>query len=131
MFFLYIYFKIKFNIKLYFKRTILLVNRYTLKIGDLTITDSEKYKNSLACYKSPELHYFNYDTSINVNNKTDIWSIGIILFELIKLDIPFKNLKEVLNNDIPDIGEHDHLGINVLDHFKNMLKMYIKYNLNF
>ena len=69
------------------------------------------------------LHYFNYDTIINVNNKTDIWSIGIILYELIKIDIPFKNLNEVLNNDIPDIGVQNHLNINVLDHFKNMLKM--------
>lgn len=111
--------------KLYFLRTIFLVNRIenTLKIGDLTIIDSEKYKNSLGYYKSPELHYFNYDTIINVNNKTDIWSIGIILYELIKIDIPFKNLNEVLNNDIPDIGVQNHLNINVLDHFKNMLKM--------
>ena len=58
-----------------------------------------------------------------MNNKTDIWSIGIILYELIKIDIPFKNLNEVLNNDIPDIGVQNHLNINVLDHFKNMLKM--------
>ena len=93
-----------------------MVNKNSLKIGDLTIIDSQKYKNSLA-YKSPELHYFYYNSLINVTNKTDIWSIGIIFYEIIKLDIPFKNIQQVLNDDIPDIGQDKS------DHFKDLLKM--------
>ena len=74
---------------------------YNIKIGDLgiiKILDGSKFaKTSIGTpyYMSPEL----YEGS-NYNCKTDIWSLGCILYELITLKKPFlgKNIVQLSNN---------------------------------
>jgi serine/threonine protein kinase len=74
-------------------------------------------------YMSPEMIYFKIlNNKINVNLKTNIWSLGIVIYELITLQFPFKNEEEILDSKVPD------LDTNVPDIFKNMIKKYIKYD---
>ncbi len=57
-------------------------------------------------YMSPEIH-----CEEEYSMKTDVWSLGVILFELCMLDIPFKSLtpailaKKVKKEPTPNIPE--------------------------
>jgi serine/threonine protein kinase len=74
-------------------------------------------RNWTCFYMSPEMIYFKIlNNKINVNLKTNIWSLGIVIYELITLQFPFKNEEEILDSKVPD------LDTNVPDIFKNMIK---------
>jgi len=70
-------------------------------------------------YMSPEMLKIQLDDRINVKLNTDVWSIGIVIYELIKLKRPFKDMYEILNSRLPDLDS------NVPDLFKNLVKEYI------
>jgi len=65
---------------------------------------------------SPEMLNLQRDNKVNVKLNTDVWSIGIVIYELIKLKRPFNEIKEVLNNSVHDLDS------NVPDEFKNLVK---------
>jgi serine/threonine protein kinase len=53
-------------------------------------------------YSSPEMIKFKDDDKINVKLETDVWSLGIVIYELITLKRPFKDIDAILNEKIPD-----------------------------
>ena len=56
------------------------------------------------------------DIKINIKLKTDVWSLGIVIYELITLNRPFKDQNEILNAKIPDFDS------NVPNLFKELIK---------
>ena len=62
------------------------------------------------------MHKLNLDNKVNVKLNTDVWSIGIVIYELIKLKRPFNQTHEVLNNSVSDLDS------NVPVEFKNLVK---------
>jgi len=54
-------------------------------------------------YMSPEMHKFQNDKKVNIKFNTDVWSLGIVIYELITLTRPFKNEHEILNNNLPNL----------------------------
>jgi serine/threonine protein kinase len=59
---------------------------------------------------------FLYDDKTNIKLKTDVWSLGIVIYELITLKRPFENQNEILNAKIPDFDS------NVPYLFKDIIK---------
>ena len=85
----------------------------SLKIGDLgeavilengksTINSKNNTYRGTPAYMSPEMYLFNNNNNNNVEItfKTDIWSAGIIIFEIINLKMPIPSPK--FNTDTPD-----------------------------
>ncbi len=83
----------------------------SLKIGDLgeaVIVDNDNQiinlKNSAyrgtPAYMSPELYSFHNYNNAEITFKTDIWSAGIIIFEMINLKMPIPS--PIFNTDTPD-----------------------------
>jgi serine/threonine protein kinase len=73
-------------------------------------------------YWSPEMIEFKLDKTINITFKTDIWSIGIVIYELLTLKRPFKSDNEILSLDTPNLELNE---VNEAILFKNLIYMYI------
>jgi serine/threonine protein kinase len=67
-------------------------------------------------YKSPEMIKFLYDDKTSIKLKTDVWSLGIVIYELITLKRPFENQNEILNANIPEFKS------NIPDLFKDLVR---------
>jgi serine/threonine protein kinase len=95
-----------------------------IKIGDLG--SAKSLNESLAktyigtpVYMSPEMVKYKSDNTINVTLKADVWSIGIVIYELFKLKLPFQKVNEIENNaKIPDLDS------DVSEFFKILMNMY-------
>jgi serine/threonine protein kinase len=72
--------------------------------------------NGTLIYKSPEMIKFLYDDKTSVELKTDVWSLGIVIYELITLKRPFENRNEILNANIPEFKT------NIPDLFKDLIR---------
>ncbi len=85
---------------------ILLLKNNQIKIGDLgsvkNLNESvAKSDVGTPLYMSPEMIRFKNDKSINITTKTDIWSIGLVFYELLTLKRLFKQtIKDKLLNEI-------------------------------
>ena len=98
-----------------------LYNIKVLQFGSSTI-NIHNSNNSLY-YMSPELIHNKY------HQTSDIWSIGVILYQMIYDDLPFKGYKEdeIINNikklniHPPEKAHHSHLSKGVIDLIKRML----------
>ena len=53
---------------------------------------------------------------INIKLKTDVWSLGIVIYEIITLKRPFENQNEILNEKIPEFKT------NIPDLFKDLIR---------
>ncbi len=60
-----------------------------------------EFKGTLI-YQSPEMIKFLYGDNASIKLKTDVWSLGIVIYELITLKRPFENRNEILNANIPE-----------------------------
>jgi len=74
-----------------------------------------EFKGTLI-YKSPEMIRFLYGDNASIKLKTDVWSLGIVIYELITLNRPFKDQNEILNAKIPEIKS------NIPDLFKDLIR---------
>ncbi len=72
--------------------------------------------NGTLIYKSPEMIKFLHDDKTSVELKTDVWSLGIVIYELITLKRPFENRNEILNANISDFDS------NIPDLFKELCR---------
>ena len=66
--------------------------------GEAFITHSGPIRNKSDCiqYIAPE----RIDESISkVTDKSDLWSCGVIIYEMIHLELPFKDAKEILEKN--------------------------------
>ncbi|KAA6383143.1 MAG: putative protein kinase domain protein [Streblomastix strix] len=75
---------------------IFLTNDHTVKLGDLGLSKQLSRTNDLACtilgtpqFMSPELCLYG-----KYGKKNDIWSIGIVMYELMNLKLPFCAFKQ-------------------------------------
>jgi len=79
-------------------------------------------------YKSPEMIKYQTNENIKITFKTDVWSIGIVIYELLTLKRPFQNEYEIQNTKMPDL---DYLDLS--DFFKILISKFklflIFYNL--
>jgi len=69
-------------------------------------------------YMSPEMLKFQYDNKVNIKFNTDVWSYGIVIYELITLKRPFRTDHEIINSKVPDLDS---------DLFKDLIKEYISF----
>ena len=98
-----------------------LYNIKILQFGSSTI-NIHNTNNSLY-YMSPEL------ISNKYHQTSDIWSIGVILYQMIYDNLPFKGYKEAeiinnikkLNVELPDKTHHSHISKSVRNLIKRML----------
>jgi len=54
-------------------------------------------------YMIPEMHKFQNDKNVNIKFNTDVWSLRIVIYELITLSRPFQNEHEILNDNLPNL----------------------------
>jgi NIMA (never in mitosis gene a)-related kinase 1/4/5 len=116
---LYIY--IKYLYYIYLISSNILLKNDKIKLADLGVAKNIEHSivatyTGSPIYISPEMLNLQRDNKVNVKLNTDVWSIGIVIYELIKLKRPFKEINEVLNNSVPDLDS------NVPDEFKNIVK---------
>lgn len=101
---------------------ILLLKNNQIKIGDLgsvkNLNESvAKSDVGTPLYMSPEMIRFKNDKSINITTKTDIWSIGLVIYELLTLKRLFKQTNEnKLMNEILNFNA-DKFELDVNDQF--------------
>lgn len=101
---------------------ILLLKNNQIKIGDLgsvkNLNESvAKSDVGTPLYMSPEMIKFKNDKSINITTKTDIWSIGLVFYELLTLKRLFKQtIKDKLLNEILNF-DSDKLELDENDQF--------------
>jgi serine/threonine protein kinase len=75
-----------------------------IKIADLgTAKNLEQsvvrsYDKGTRVYRSPEML-----KKIFVTFNTDVWSAGIVFYEMIEFKLPFDNNDEILNDKIPNL----------------------------
>jgi len=79
-----------------------------IKLADLGVAKSIEYSivrtsAGTGLYMSPEMLKLQLDNRIIVKLNTDVWSLGIVIYELIQLKRPFKDKNDVLNNRVPDL----------------------------
>lgn len=84
---------------------VLLISNHHLKIGDLGISKvltasdgTAKTQCGTPAYFSPELW-----RRQPYNCKTDVWSLGVLLYEMMALRLPFKQAKNVLWGAFPQV----------------------------
>ncbi len=70
-------------------------------------------------YMSPEMIKFRYNNKINITFKTDVWSIGCVMYELLTLKRPFKTRNEIKNLKPPSLDSA--LKEDVPDLFKTLI----------
>jgi len=101
---------------------ILLLKNNQIKIGDLgsvkNLNESvAKSDVGTPLYMSPEMIKFKNDKTINITTKTDIWSIGLVIYELLTLKRLFKQtIKDKLLNEILNF-DSDKFELDVNDQF--------------
>jgi len=113
----------------FYKYSNILLKNDTIKIADLGLAknltgNKTKVRSFVGSpkYWSPEMIKFKLDKTINITFKTDIWSIGIVIYELLTLKRPFQNDNEILSLDTPNFIHliHDY---NVFHNYhKNLFK---------
>jgi serine/threonine protein kinase len=84
------------------------LKNYRIKLSDLG--EAKNLENSIvrtyagsAIYISPEMIMFEKNKNINISFKTDVWSLGVIIFELFTLKRPFNDKNGILKNQTPDL----------------------------
>ena len=89
-------------------------DQYTIKLGDYgfsKILSENNFSSVLGTiyYIAPELIFNNYNEEKEFTNKTDLWSIGILIYYLCFKKIPiddkynFKNLYSTNNKELDDL----------------------------
>ena len=100
-----------------------------IKNNDYIINDDKDEKLARTYIGTP--YYMSPEICLNseYSNKTDIWSLGCMLYEMIKLENPFysKNqaqlVLKILYSDIPEINNNIFSKINIF-HFKERRNKY-------
>ncbi|RNF12496.1 putative protein kinase [Trypanosoma conorhini] len=88
---------------------IFLTSRNVVKLGDFGI--STVLQNTMACAKTVcgTPYYFSPELCQNkpYNNKSDVWALGVVFYELLTLQRPFnaRSLKELLKKIL--VGQYD------------------------
>lgn len=93
--------------------------KYDIKIGDLGLgkeMDGSDGGASSRCgsliYMAPEILGQGRDELNQYNTKADIWSLGVIMYELCTFEVPFRNEKDILKGNfkpIPDLSYSDEI----------------------
>lgn len=102
-----------------------------LKIGDFNVTKRLKYTNYLQSqtgtpyYASPEIwHEMPYDM------RTDIWSLGCIIYELCTLTVPFKALNINLLSKAACKGVYDPIPSNYSRELSDIIALLLVTDMN-
>ena len=84
----------------------LFLKENSVKIGDFgeavhksNVTNVMMSRCGTTAYMSPEMFKI-YDRNVSITGKTDVWSAGIIIYELITLRMPIP--KPDFNSGVPD-----------------------------
>jgi len=105
----------------------ILLKNNQIKLSDLGLAkhlekENVKTWSGTPIYMSPEMLKFRLNNKINVTLQTDVWSIGIVIYELITLKRPFKNEEEIQALNQSEIKDDS-----IPDLFKELInKMLVK-----
>jgi serine/threonine protein kinase/ActR/RegA family two-component response regulator len=106
---------------------LLICKNSLLKIGDFGIARATEYNKAITVvgtfyYRAPEItHYKEYSTKI------DIWSAGVVLYELIMKRVPFEGESKEIMRKI-DSMEYDPVPDDTDPRLKNLLSSTLIYN---
>lgn len=109
---------------------IFLTTRNVVKLGDFGI--STVLQNTVACAKTVcgTPYYFSPELCMNkpYNNKSDVWALGIILYETLTLMRPFnaKSLKDLIKKIL--IGQYEPLPTNIPEEVRSVCASLLSLN---
>jgi hypothetical protein len=97
---------------------VLMTDNGHAKVGDygLSIESSRPRKNSLQ-YTAPEMAI---NHQLEPNKESDMFSLGVVLWEILKCEMPFNNLSErngQIDDQIKSYWKKTIKGVNNVDHF--------------